>query len=93
MDDETGRSWFVWLMIWALLLPTLVAVGISAATNPSRPTSEVEGLVLDKYPDSRIASSTREIADGLFRVDVVTDGRLLKCIVDLPGARADCFER
>ena len=93
MDEDTGQNWFVWFVIWALLLPALVAVGISAATDPTRSMSEVEGLVLDEYPDGHIASSTREIDDGLFRVDVVTDGRLLKCIVDLPSMRADCFER
>ncbi|MFC8797294.1 hypothetical protein ACFT2C_06150 [Promicromonospora sp. NPDC057138] len=93
MDEEIGWNRLLWIAIWALLIPTLVAVGISATTDPSRSASEVEGIVLDEYPNSRIASSTREIGEGLFRVDVVTDDRLLKCIVDVPSTRADCFER
>ena len=93
MDEETGQNWFVWFVIWALLLPTLVAVGISAATEPSQSAADAEGLVLDEYPNGRITSPIREIGGGLFRVDVVADGRLLKCIVDVLSTRANCFER
>ncbi|GAB3176023.1 hypothetical protein GCM10027059_50250 [Myceligenerans halotolerans] len=93
--EEKSETW-AWTATWVLLLGVVLVLGAVHVVMTARERSlgaDAERMMLQEYPEALAVSEPHRIEDGVFRIDVVSGGRLLKCVVNLPEQRLDCFER